>query len=527
MKTFYLLTALYLSIDKIGKIDAIKTAGDCGTQKIVFPPFESVCRNKENLEECRYLEVNKPVCDELPCIGNMTMTLDVKKETPPSSCCKTCMCYGDPHCESFSGAEDDFVICDARNKLPKKDKCNLNKGKCLHEKDFYGNQCIWKTNKNNKEWIIGLQGSQCTFNESNGNPAPNILMYKIDNFSINILLGERGVITEVQLKLNSSDYNMSAKSCFKNHNNPWTSEINNQQSSNPQLSSHDLLTNGDIRWNIKDINTEISVVILCTRNNVNGKFGAPRLNIESVAEPFLNDREQSVGFCVENVINKGLATHGRTDFLKKTNACGNKNEEELQIGKNVCDFYTDIKNINECKQNWCKNNEQCLNNINIYGWRKVWCSVNTLKTLDASKCTGNCKACYNEIEDFGYSVGMSKWENFATKSESENSNPCLNLKSFSKNLNECDEGISIQYEDKVNGTLVWKNYISIPESFTICKDVVFNSFEHPELFANRVRVKQCPVSLKCTKNRCNPEHVFELSLNYKKAPDMCVCENQL
>jgi len=486
--------------------------GKCGTQRIELPTLEPECRTHESVTECRYIELENPSCVVLPCFGNMTLNIELKTETPPGRCCKSCTCFGDPHCLSFSGHKETGILCDSRKQHSRKGHCIHSKKICLQQRDFQGNQCKWKRLPRRNKWNVGLYGSRCTFS----GPRPRILMYETETFSANILLGERGVIDELELSMSGRNYNLKASDCF-NLDNPWDGGM-------PLLSINTTLHNNDIRWVVDDPDTEISVVILCTRNRVGNIEGNPRLNIEDISEPSLQSRKNSNGFCVTNTLDRGMSNNNeRTQFLQDTDACiGNRNIDEVKLGKHICGIGVNVNNVDECKKNWCQKSytstQECLYDINQYGWRKAWCSVNTMIIPDPSNCSGDCNKCYNEINDFGYDVGVSKWKNYITITDKK----CLTLDDIPDRLEECEKGLNIQYEFSPG---VWETYKSIPDGYALCEDVVFNSHEHQELFTYKIRIEQCPVHPKCVINRCNADPGFKLVLNYKKAPEMCVCED--
>jgi hypothetical protein len=485
----------------------------CGTQKIVTRPYEPLCLDEASSEGpvCRYIELDKPSCRELPCSGDLKMKLTLNTETPKGNCCNRCTCYGDPHCESFSGYQDTWVLCDARNYNTRRNNCPLSKNICKKQKDYYGNNCVWKKSKKGKKWNVGLLGSQCT---SNG-PDPHLLMYSADDFSIDLTMGERAIITDVDTRLDGVDFHLNAEKCF-DEVDPWTPF-------NPTTFQREVLSNKDVRWIVEDSLTGISVWILCTRNTIGTETGPARINVEDVIEPVdPNSRSNPTGFCFDDVLDKGLSHDSvRTKKIHEEELCqGDYNSERVKIGKVLCGSGTSPQTIDECLDNWCNNifvdSDKCLQHIVDHGIRRTWCAANTLLTGDAGQCVGLCKECYNELGDFGVKNGMLKWGNFL----SDQKRPCLTLNDLPETLEECQDGITIQYKELDE----WISYKSIPEGRTLCPDVTFTSSLNPILFNKQLRLEQC--SGTCLINKCKPEQGFSAIFSYEKAPDMCPCVEQ-
>ena len=499
------------------ELGLFKNRGDCGTERIVFEPRNPFCVRNLLQPECTYLELDKPACKDFPCSGDLKMRLNVITEEPRSSCCRNCQCWGDPHCKSFSNHTESWILCDARKPSPKKDHCSMNKNICKKQKDYFGKKCVWRTLTDNgkkpKKWIVGLYGSQCTFN----GPAPEINMYSFDGFSMDITMGERGIITKAKMQIKDNTYTLDAKKCFET-DEPWETET-------PDLIERHVLKTGDVRWIIDDDFSGMSAVILCTRNKINGVLGDPRLNIEDLIDPNMT-RENSQGFCVSDKLDKGLShDNDRTKWIQDNTLCrGDNNAETTKMGKQICGTGTNVKNIDECVENWCKNNyldhEICLGHIENHSLRKTWCAVHTMVSKNPEECSENCQQCFDDLGDFGLRAGMETWRDFLT----DRDRPCLTYNDLKENLEECEQGIELQYFDDESDT--WNTYKAIPQYYSLCSNVTFTSSENSVMFNKKIRLKQCSVDSKCVRNRCKPEQGFSATISFRKAPDMCPCVDQ-
>lgn len=121
----------------------------------------------------------------------------------------TCSCIGDPHCTSFNGVADTWMLCDAR--FTTKKGCSYSEDVCLQQKDKDGNTCVWLP-QTGKKWSTTLYGSQCVPDSKSSQAS--ILMYSADDFSFSTYLGSMGIVTMIQLVTNSVTYSMTAEDCF-------------------------------------------------------------------------------------------------------------------------------------------------------------------------------------------------------------------------------------------------------------------------------------------------------------------------
>ena len=501
-------------------IKFVNGLGECGSDIIKLDPIEPECLPERNEPICKTVELERESCPQLPCMGNMTLRLDIETENPTQgSCCKSCTCYGDPHCESFSGYKESWIICDARRILPNQPHCRMAKPICEKQLDYDGNKCVWDPKYKRNTWSVAKKGSPCMYSKDSVSPIMN--MYSFKDFYVEATIGDRGIITQMDILMENDGslmiHTLNARKCFKDGiENPWFITPENLERS--------VTTQGNVKWNVYDKITGISITIACVRNSFNdGTFGLPRLDINIDDPVELSKRKRVTGFCVEDKIDKGMSfDNDRTDLIQEKELCsGDHNDERVKFGRQLCGVGTNNKNLDECFTNWCQNKfldtQLCLDNIESYGMRKVWCSLHTRLDRDPSECDsgGDCLKCLNDIEDNGVKIGMENWESFLQNGD----NKCLEFEDLKDSLEKCQEGISIQYFD--GG---WKTWRVIPQGFSLCDDVDFNSFLFPELFTHKLRLQQCTVPSSChTGTRCRPEQGFQVTFTFSEPPPMCEC----
>src|SRR5262249_9228308 len=161
--------------------------------------------------------------------------------------------YGDPHCQSFSGQSDTWVVCDSRVVKGQTSQCTESKAMCLKQRDNLGATCVWQPNPSGQNWNIGLQGSQCIF--SSKQHPPNMTMYKADNFSLELILGERAIIQSIAIQDRNSGngYYLSAADCLQPVEFPWrATPLAKSAPTNPSWLPYSfrkgVLSGGDVLW---------------------------------------------------------------------------------------------------------------------------------------------------------------------------------------------------------------------------------------------------------------------------------------
>lgn len=494
------------------------------------------CPSTDGSATCRYVELNKPFCSadkSGECIkGSVLFTMSV--ETGTGTCCESCSCWGDPHCESFDGKNDTWILCDSRVKKPY--GCGLGKQVCLQQKDHMGNDCRWIDSK--KPWNVGLKGSQCVFDMENQAP-PVINMYEFNNFKVEVDLGERGILTQLKVKSRSGNFYLTSDDCFDDfkQRSPFRKEEGAAAApSDPLWLGNQWvgkkLEGGDIEYSMSGFREGIVLNVRCARTAVpqkNGvtRFGPPRLNV-AIVEPGKGGRGKKSGFCVTSQIDKAQSTHEHTDKVEAEQMCADAGDE-LYISKLLCGSGVTRAGVPQCKKSWCNNVrpgdvENCLKDIKVHGWRTTFCAANTGSSQHASGCAKSldCQQCKSDISDFGWAAGVDKWTG-------QNTNVVEGCVSSSADLPSdligCQKGIRIQYEE-ADGS--WTTHRAIPKGYQICDGgVLFDSIVDFPIFTKRVRIAQCNADAACIDNQdnsgqfdiCNPEDGFKAQFNFVKEED--------
>jgi hypothetical protein len=160
------------------------------------PPFNSILScPASNPCSCQF-----PVTSLNP---NISFTASITQE----ACCQACTCYGDPHCSSFTGTADNWVVCDGR--AP--NSCEIEGGLCAQQ-TWGGEACIYSNDK------IGNQG--CS---PNTNVAPPMMLmyaktYGLGNYmSVTLQLGNLGNIVCVYIVYGSTSSPIDLTFCTSNY----------------------------------------------------------------------------------------------------------------------------------------------------------------------------------------------------------------------------------------------------------------------------------------------------------------------
>lgn len=487
------------------------------------------CASKDGAAVCRYSEIDRPACD--PTSGaeckKMSVKLTLETEQQDGTCCETCSCWGDPHCESFEGKNDTWILCDSRVRTGY--GCGLSKSVCLTQKDHNGNPCTWR---NARKWNVGLKGSQCQFDMENQD-LPEINMYEFNGFHAKIDLGERGIIEQLKVKSGSGEYYITGNTCFDDFDKPGGSPFRAVEGAADPPANPDWLPyswpaekveGGDILITMAGLEEAIVINIRCTRTAVvqGGKvrFGPPRLNIDSIIEPVKpSNRKNAGGFCVTNKIDKFSSTTEHTDKIELERTCADASDE-LAISKLLCGRGITRSGISGCKKRWCQSVrtdvDQCLKDIATYKWRRTFCAANTVVSGKASQCdAADCKQCMSDISDFGWESSILKWTGKVTEVANGD---CMEASDLPDDLIGCQKGIRIQYS---TGADTWATYKAIPEGSLLCDgSVEFSSANDGVLFSNRVRLAQCNAPAQCSVDVCTPEEGFKATLEFIAEEDV-------
>jgi len=480
---------------------------------------------------CRVVELSTPFSastDE--CCAELELTFEWSKNA--ASCCRACSCFGDPHCISFEGKVDTWIICDGRTKnegavYGKELICPIKKGACEGQLDHLGNQCTFKNLGPVSEF-----GSPC---QTSSPEKASIIMHKSKNFELSLFLGERGIIESIRIKNGENFYHVNAQACTTMIM-PWRDSPDATKPPNDPKWLPNLWrvanTNGGKVWYISGLDSGMEIEMRCVYNS----FGSlPRINIDSLADP-LNKRPDESGVCVTGEIDKKLSTHQRTNQIQKF--C-----RSLQSQGEAIEYFCGLDYLTmpaKCMKILCAElvsdtlgRENCVGEIVKYqndeqfkdGWERVWCAYNTLASRDPSKCTtsNSCLQCMYDIYDFTWSEAVKRWKDYNDGAEAAGiSGPCIPLNAINASLSECENGITFQYLDtsaiNENGeeTECWVDFASIPEGRNICGGNILTlsslagaNTKEINFFNKKIRIKQCNNQALCKNSQpkeCSPEY---------------------
>lgn len=450
------------------------------------------------------------------------MNLHFKFEVSNKTCCSSCRCYGDPHCESFEGKADTWVICDARNPKPGNiAQCPMSKAVCENQIDHTGNPCHWTSTPAQRDWSIALMGSPCRANQSAFITPPQMSMYKSNNFNIILNQGERSIIQDLIIQDGNKQYVLGAQECFnyaynRTEKTAWRTDygIHGTIPASglwlPMNWSWSPIDGQDILWEVTGLDSLIDVSVRCTRTpeRVGGKikYGPPRLNVE-IVEPMdwhdIDRRPNVSGFCPDGAITKQGST-GNTDRITEMNAC-NSETDNLLVAQALCGEAVTTPGVPGCMQSWCRANlplgnnldqqQQCISDIQTYGWSAQFCALNVFGarsctsncTFSGNMCKGNlgCRTCMSMITDDGWAAAITKYGDMTITPSDEDCTSVLR-----PNLIGAEKGVRIQYFEP--NAQIWITKYAIPS--TMCLKggfVTFNKDLDPELFYNPIRLLQC------------------------------------
>jgi len=478
--------------------------------------------------KCRVATVSAPVCQSAVTCAGKTMSLALSFVNNNATCCSSCTCYGDPHCDDFAGQSDTWITCDARVPLVKTGACAETKAMCLKQLDNNGDTCAWQASS--KPWDVALQGARCVF--ANKNKPPTMLMYAADNFSLALVLGERSVITTVAINDtgSGSGYILSAYNCMNpGGQNPWRpSPTATAPLPDPSWLPYTFQSGtepaGDVIWTVATLPSRIDVVIRCTRTlqvTASGaaQYGEPRINVEQLAEPknYKTSRANPRGFCANGTIAKP-GSHANTDYLEAQGLCQIQ-DSTLNIAKVLCSKATTSSGVASCQAQWCSSVRtdlaQCLSDIATYGWDRTFCAAKTVGGQQASACVPtnlDCTKCVNDIADFGWPSAVKDYANTRAAGST-----CVTRAQLPKQLLACQGGVSVQYQTESGA---WTTYLAVPSFATLCGGAIaFDSAKDPLMFLHVVRVQQCSLDASCLPALCQRQPGFNAAFSM---PPQCL-----
>lgn len=527
---------------------------ECNSTSISMPQFKPCCRlqteqarkcdDPDATQACRSMEISSGLCpgnsnDNCCFRKEMSMKLYFKFQTSNETCCSKCRCYGDPHCESFDGTPDTWIICDARDPQPtNRQRCPMSQSMCKAQLDHLGKPCNW-TNPKNLPWNIGMLGSPCVFTQSD--TPPFMVMYEAEGFKITLNQGERSVIKHLIIDDGPNKYVLGAEDCFASAyttgapTNPWREQVGGPAPNKPAdwlpyKWTWGPLDGEDILWSVDNLLSLVDMTVRCTRTVevVNGRrrYGPPRLNVDIVEPKNWKDADQrpnAGGFCPEGTITK-QGSYRHTDEIIRRGWC-TQDVEQIDIARLLCGEGTTNAGIDGCKLRWCQSpyssganrptavTQQCMSDISNFGWDTTWCSTFTLplNNTQASQCADSalCRQCRNDMADFGWKAAIAKYGAGLQPSDDD----CVTREDLPPDLlGFCTKGVRVQYYDRVDGE--WVTQFAIPADKCLKNGFITITQElDAPLFENPMRIIQCSEPKgTCLTNKCEAEIGFTASI---------------
>mmetsp|Transcript_11551 Transcript_11551/g.20478 ORF Transcript_11551/g.20478 Transcript_11551/m.20478 type:complete len:623 (+) Transcript_11551:475-2343(+) len=471
-------------------------------------------RSVENEDKCRRFELGGAYCNEtrgedcstLSSSDKWEFSISFKHLAEDVECCSNCVCFGDPECVSFNNVEDLWIPCDARedpfNPTPEKSykSCRIFKDICDGMTDPNGNQCKWirEDGDNSAGWDMGTLGSPCVPDLSKDDITMNMYTSKDNKFSVDLSLGERGIIQRVNTKIGNSRYSLDANDCFEDvatGGNPWTGG-----ESDYITLLHNSTT--EVEYQVVDVKSMTSMHLLCVRNH-NG--AAPRVNVQSLTV-LTEDVPSGSGFCVRDSINEAGDT---SDTLLRHHECVATAEEALQACKALVSAGLVDNQLLECATEWCsraqfaddvdKNKEareECKrrHNKNDGNNNNVWVSEYCKAVRYQGFSTMNQHNCEDYVKSEGWPVSVEQWTNGMPVAGSPALECGNSLSEYTLDQKEdCVDGVYVEVDmDDTDGE-DWVAKYFIPATRPPCEGVVLGltADDDKDFFIHNVRITQC------------------------------------
>jgi hypothetical protein len=447
-------------------------------------------------------------------------------------CCKSCVSYGDPEQVSFDGIYDKWIICDARGGS-NTDTCRMSKDVCSSLNDHNNNPCVWLAGKkkDSRRWDVGLNGSPCVPDFSQG-PAPRLSLLSVPSyFAMDITMGERGIIKTAEFDHDDIHYVFDADMCFDG--SPFTTSPVTSATIIKQWPASGV--DVGITWEMYF--DDIYVQILCVRNvQKKHKIGEARLNIQTLTVPnyVLDNHPDTSGFCKTSQIELSGDVNPLTPYLHAS--CVANRTSALQACKHMVDRAMTPIQLEICAVKFCNSaslsdvsRERCLHELvpaneykKVYQstrgetkatrlWERYYCmSLVHLGMVDKRA------ECESMVASMGWPFALEKWG--TARARHSNTVPICNN---STNLDDyrvefkgpCDTGVFLD---------VWNGLEWVPTYFfkdDVCKDTQFvlHESEHPLLFeGSKIQFRQCDdvENVECVSNRCTPKAGVYISAEY-------------
>lgn len=475
---------------------------------------------------CRYIETsgsycNSTYCDSLDENDLLIITIDFP-EVSSGSCCKTCQCYGDPNCVSFNGVADEWVLCDGRHWTADATlQCEVTEEMCKTQTDHLGNDCVW-LNTENRYWPIGLYGSPCQPDWDPEN-LPVMNMYSADDFKLELVLGERGIINKAIITNDVGVYTLTSDDCDTMKGaKSWSAEtLSGESTSIPSTWTWAQTSTIEKEWYIMDEKTGINAKFVCTKSEVDGKLGPPRINVQELLEPMTDytvSRSNLDGVCYTDTINDKLGSTDNTDKVHKKCVALALNDDFL-MAKAVCTKSLSEPQKVECLSGWCSHRagpemsvSKCLKAISTSA-SKTYCTAAAYASGlelgdDFKRFVFQCE---NTISEFSWDDAVNTYGSGRTATAQPTAASCVNdVSQYPKILEECSQGVTVEY--LYGGT--WKTSFVIPAARPPCNGTLYiTGDDYPELFENPVRFKQCELDCESSSS-CQRVSGADITMRY-------------
>mmetsp|Transcript_3952 Transcript_3952/g.8727 ORF Transcript_3952/g.8727 Transcript_3952/m.8727 type:complete len:1199 (-) Transcript_3952:9-3605(-) len=519
---------------------ATKLADECCADKAGKDTMfrQLVSQNSPNQAECRYISTDQAYCDPVsnPGCENyigandlLELYVDMTAESNEDSCCQNCFCYGDPECTAFNGARDEWVVCDGL----RGDNCRQGRKACRRTKDHAGNRCKWLKDYKNmdghplqwKGWVESGSPCQPDFNAS-GYPTMN--MYSVNDFSLDLQLGERGVITKASLGTNTGTYSITAADCFANDPRINSSNPFDAWTTTDTIPADWTVSepNGvEIAWDVSDLHNGVYLQILCTRSFFDGQPGLPRLNIQRLIET--QDHGAGDGFCVSGKINKmkTLEKHAIKTHNLHMKCLAQNLESSIVACKKLVDDTCSTSSKKRFIRKWCNQADtgrmtnvsspaECFEYLTsssesetVMRWTTMVCEANGL----------DVEQCITEISQFGWDTFLSVHTNGLVPLSLTPTSCVNNADFYGKRESNCQRGVNVEYFDEV--TNAWEELFFIPSNRPPCNNrLQLSGDKYEQLFTHKIRLAQCDLDSTClVKNTCIPTVGFSVKTRFSSS----------
>lgn len=328
-------------------------------------------------------------------------------------------------------------------------------------------------------------GSPCVPDTDIG-PLPTSLIYENSDVSVNIELGERGIITSLIVDRQGMRHVLSAESCFVN-DFPFDIPLGTVHRSR----------NG-IQTKLWSINFDsIYIRVLCIREKSGDQLGIARLNIQDLSVPnTVNNNDK--GICVDGTIpNIDPEDHDRSARLHTL--CVENVPDALQACKASVHLAYSSHDLDECGEFFCSNADlsdkqktKCLrslvSNKNEKSLAKAWLTEYCRSIINSGITQLTMSRCISEIKLQGWHWAVDTWGNGRVTSVTKQCYGGVVLNDFTiEKRQQCDVGVTLD----VMKDGQWTSKYYFPSYVCSDVDLEIRPEDDSELFSLPVRLSQC------------------------------------